>query len=750
MANGKFYAALSTSALMALLAVVNPYSASAANRDVYDNATKQVVLPSTATFTQKVDFVFDNLGSEANFGFELNGKVYNFGAVNAAVGALSPEDRNSAEKVLAAVETVASVPVDEYTDVEENLAVSSVSAITTTHAEVTFPALATAKQGATVLVKDGSGAVVEVVAQDLAAGATGAQFDFVTPVAAAKLAGVWSVNGVNFSFTELELVQDIVAEASAGPVNEVKLLALLNQAGIKNINNTYLGDYATEIAAELPVWFADVQKNIDDVNKDNADTASEAAIVKTVVDASSQVQLLAALQANFERVNADWIVGYAGETVGGVTGMLALDGVATPAHYNVTKAQIQTAIDTENAAQIAALDAAADTSAKQASVTTLIQTWVENDDPTTPLVTPKADAIEASNIKRLAFVVAESTTENSLYNALVAYANATPDATLKASELNANIKAFYLSALTTKTKATLVGEIQAGTENIKGDIVTAADALALEDAVVELGAAATTLAGTDNATNRAAFTAKLEKLANFTSHQTAANAKFLMSTINSSRLVAYATQMDSDGIATGDAVVDVQGSVTTVNDAAALDVAVAVIGNASSTAAQVKEALTTLALSSSNTTTDAYVNASSQIKSEVAQLVVANKASLGSPLTVAKVITHNGGGAPTYAANALQKAMADHAAKLVEFNTIGDLSGTDIATTKGALDTYAYAPYVALSASEKLAVAEEINKLTKMAGSPAVATPLDFSGADAVTTLAQANAIIDAAIAAIK
>ncbi|EGQ26752.1 ATP synthase subunit gamma [Sporosarcina newyorkensis 2681] len=57
-----------------------------------------------------------------------------------------------------------------------------------------------------------------------------------------------------------------------------------------------------------------------------------------------------------------------------------------------------------------------------------------------------------------------------------------------------------------------------------------------------------------------------------------------------------------------------------------------------------------------------------------------------------------------------------------------------------------------MSLAQKLAVAEEINKLTKSDGkTPPTFTPLDFSDAtasgDAVTTLKAANDYIDAAIA---
>lgn len=616
----------------------------------------------------------------------------------------------------------------------------------------------------TVEVKDADGTVVPVVAQNLATGATTAQFDFVTAVPALDLTGVWTVSGISYSFDELDLVADIVAASQAATVNEVELLALLNEAGITGINNDNLAEYAVEIAtAPVPVWFADVQADINTVNEEQAEANAEAAIVKAVCDATNQIQLSAALTANFDRVNTAWIVGYAQEVIAAPAGvaMLALDAdnyVGEAA--GTTAAAIQTAIDAENATAIATADAAADTAAEQAAVTTLIQNWIEADDPATPLVTPKADMIEASQIKEAAYRVAEATTENSLYNALVAYANIAPDAQLMTSDLNVNLKPDYLGELNaagvrTTTVADIKGntiaEIVAGTFEItiKGDLVTTADAAALEDSVVALGAAATTLDTTDNAANRTAFTAALQDLANVTSHKTVVNQKFLMSTIDADLLVEYATQMDTDGIGTGDDVADVQTSVATVNADADILAAVAVVADDASTAVQVKDALITLALDDSNATTDAYMNASNQIKLETAQFIVDNNADLEDPLTAATITAD---GAVSYAANAIGKAMVDQAAKVAQFNAIGDLAAATTLSTKGALDIYAYAPYVALSAAQQTAVAEAINGLTKSNGAvPPVFTALDFSDAtptgDAVTTLAQANAYIDAAIA---
>lgn len=626
-----------------------------------------------------------------------------------------------------------------------DLEVTKVNAIETTIVEVAFDALTEAKAGVTIEVKDSEGVVREVVAQDLAKGATFAQFDFATVVKADDLKGVWTVNGQAYSFTELKLVQDIVTEATAN--NQVKLFSLLTEAGIKNLNADYIVDYATDIkdATTTPVWASDVQKIIDNTNKNKAEAKDEATVVKAVVDATTQIQLKAALEANFERVNADWIAEYATEDIAVVTGTNMLDLVG-PANYfgvNVTGVNmndIQAAIDNANASAIATANGNADTSAKQAAVTALIQNWVKADDPETPLVTDKADAIKQSQIKEAAFRVAEATTENSLYNALVAYANITPDATLKASELNANLKAYYKNALDTKTKAALVLEIKDGTENIKGDFVTAVDDAALEDVVVDLGAAATTLKTTDNSTNRAAFKAELVRLANFTSHKDTATTKFLMSTIDETLLVEYATQMDADVIGTGKLVSDVQGSVKTVNDASDVIAQLKAI-NEAKTAQEVKVVLDELAIAK-------YVNVPSVDKLHIAEQVL----ELRNTLTAGRdALAADGNASGNTTTEAKKFVNLDEVegnlvkatdGVIVKYNTLVSEFAyaklTDTATTVTQLGKLGYDAFDNLTASKKAVVAEAFK----------ASYPVDKEGATVdFTTLNAVKVAIDAAIA---
>lgn len=597
------------------------------------------------------------------------------------------------------------------------------------------------------MVKDSTGAVVEVVAQDLAAGTTTAQFDLVTPVAATDLTGVWNVNGVSYSFTELKTVQDIVT-ASTGTVNEVKLYNLLVDAGIKNVNADLIGiattGYAAEIVTEAPVKLVDVQKIIDDVNKAAVDTDTEKAVVKKVVDATNQIQLLAALKDNgFERVNDEWIAGYATETIGG-TAMLALDGVATPADYNVTKAQIQTAIDAENGDAITTDDTAANTAAKQAAVTALIQKWTADD---VAPATTKADAIKASDINRLGFVVAEATTENSLYNALVAYANATTDTVLKASELNPNLKAAYLTALnggTVRANAVtgFTGASASATYAYKTNVVTAADTAAKNAAMADIVTKFTALnSDATNVTKQAEFKASLQKLADVTSHETVANKKFLMSTIDDANLVAYSAAFAAGTAINGtDTVANVQTKVIGVNNSAGAVAQLKAI-NEATTAQEVKVVLDELAIAD-------YVDVPSADKLHIAEQVLALRDTLTAGRDALAAAGTASGNTTTLANEFVNLAevegnlvvastgvIAVYDALVLEF-AYSELTSTSVTVTQ--LGLLGYDAFDNLTAGQKSLVAEAFKANYPMDSTPAA---IDYATLKAVKTA------IDTAIA---
>ncbi|MCM3760154.1 hypothetical protein M3212_05040 [Alkalihalobacillus oceani] len=627
-----------------------------------------------------------------------------------------------------------------FEEIVEGLTVEAVSAIETTIVEVTFPELAEALEDATVEVTDSEGNVREVVAQDLAKGATVAQFDFVEAVDEDDLVGVWAVNGVEYSFDELKLVEDIVEEANKFPnENQVKLFDLLTQAGIQNLDADKIADYAEDIegASPSPVWVSDVQKIIDEANKSDEQKAAEAAVVKAVVDATNQIQLLAALEANFERVNKDWITDYANTEV--VTGppavtLLDLEGEGATGYDAVDFDGIQEIIDDANEAAIDQANADAEKSADQAKVTALIEKWVEADDPETPNTTPKADAIAASKAKEAAFRVAEANTENSLFNALVAYANATEDSVLKASELNANLKAFYFAELdkddlidNTITDAA-VGHDHA-TNGIKAKIVSVANDKSLDQALNDLGEKATDYDGDKSATNKAAFQKALQQLANYTSHYTEADEKFLMSTIDDALLEEYADALK--GIDDTDDVDTVQQAVKGVNDDAEELKSVKAI-NEATTASQVKTALDNLSITS-------YINIPSVDKLYIAEKVLEARADetdeeYDDKAAVETALTTAGTG-----------IIAEYEALIAEFKAeeiVEDAANNAKTTTEviAQLNKLSYDAFDNLTAGEKAEVAEYFQ----------ANYPTDDNGTVDYKTLASIKADIDKAIAAIQ
>lgn len=630
----------------------------------------------------------------------------------------------------------------------------SKSAIDNTFVEVTFDALAEALTDVTVEVKDGNGNVVEVKATDIPKGATSAQFDFVKPITNDDKVGVWTVDGVEYSFTELKLVADIVTEANNTPnENQVKLLDMLNKAGIENVDVDLIALYAVAIdaASPAPEKYVDVQKLIDEVNKDNSETET---LVTPVLEAKSQLALLNALEANYERVNKDWIMAYVSDgtavgiefTAADADNNVYNDTTGTPV-ASVDAEVIQDVIDAVNLAQITAADTAATTLEDQAKVTALIQNWMKADNPETPKVTPKADAIKASQVKEGVLRVKEATTQNSVYNALVNLANLDND-TLKPANLNSNIASFYFTEQQKDNLGTTYTVAQVNTL-----IVSVADGEALKAAMTDIVAKFGALNAEDtNATKKAEFKASLQKLADYTSHLTG-TAKFDMKIVKDENLVKYAAEFAAaTAIDATSTVADVVTKINDVNDAQGLDAALATINDTKSTATEVRDALLEIAVALSEdavagTNAKAFINLVPQARLEVAEFVKEARVDAGADFADLDAIlsTTDGNGA-------LKTAYDKQQGEIAKFNAIGDLASVDVTDIKDALDTYAYDEYKALTTAEKIAVAEEISKLVHV-DKDGVETPYDFTtgtGADAVETLAEANAIIDAAIAAIK
>ena len=579
------------------------------------------------------------------------------------------------------------------------------SAIEATLVEVSITELAEDMPDATVVVKDSKGVVREVVAKDLVKGDKVAQFAFVTPIDAADLVGVWTVNDIEYSFVELGLVEDIVAESGKATPNQVKLFDLLKELGIENLNSDLIGDYATAIDAEAPTTKEEVQAVIDQVNSDSADSLAEADVVKAVADATNQIDLLAALKDNFERVNADWIAEYASENVTladlSTETMLALAdanyfGKATGASIE----GIQDAIDAVNDNEITTADGNANTAAKQMAVTALIQNWVAEDEEP---ATDKADLLAASKAKEAAYRVAEAGTANSLYNALVAYANATVDANLKVSELNPNIKSDYFALLNDAAKTAIVtavnadalativgnsGQLAAGVDAaIKTALVTTGETAALNDALSDIDGLTSTNAAAEVKT-------ALQRLADVTSHKTSAD-KFDMTTVKDSELLNYVTTTNGFETVIIDTIAKVNTAIEEVNGGVNEDARLEAV-NAATDATQMQKALTAVAVAES---VNDYINLPAQGKLEVAELVLAGR-NASDPAEFADTAAVTGA-----IGNSTSGAIKDRADFISSVNTA---AGTGISDVITALNKPIFPEFEALDPVDQVEPAEAV------------------------------------------
>ncbi|KAB7706672.1 hypothetical protein F9802_10795 [Bacillus aerolatus] len=305
------------------------------------------------------------------------------------------------------------------------LKVSKVSTINETGVEVTFDALKEDVLGATVEVKDSKGNIVKVKEMDLSEGETSSTFKFVTAVDAKDLTGVWTVDGVEYNFTALEQFAAIDKAVKASPLNEVNLLKVLKDAGIKNVDENSLKDYAAAIKSADPAVknLADIQQAIDKVNKEASEAVDEAAVVKAVADAGNQVQLLKALQDNFKRVNPEWIVDYTGAVIGGTDGVTLL-GLTASNSNGVKVDELQKAIDTINTTKVTEKVSAANKSLDSqviADARALVQSYIADGEE--GKLSVKEYALDGLALQDALIAVNKATTNGTLKTALTALDN---------------------------------------------------------------------------------------------------------------------------------------------------------------------------------------------------------------------------------------------------------------------------------------------------------------------------------------
>jgi hypothetical protein len=689
----KYISILSASAILALIGTTAVY---AADGDVYKVSDKSVVSLHATYNGNLTEIAKLNLMTAANpdkFGYEKDDMVYGLDSVFEKFQA----SFEAGEVNPASTMTVGATSVGDASEFKASLTVKSVSAITTTGVEVTFAATTEAKTDITVEVKNGSGVVVAVVATDIAKGATFAQFDFATPVVTANLTGVWTVDGNDYSFTAIKQLADIKVLAAAGTLDQVALSNGLTAAGIINVEDSLIATYASDItaAAVKTETLAELQLVIDKTNTTNETAVVDAAAVKTVVEAKTQMELYSALTAGFDRVNSAWSLDYASgtATAPGIefnagtpnTNVIYIDAAN---NNGTTKADIQTAIDAVNAAKILAADGSADTSVKQAAATASIQAWVIADDSTTPLVTPKATAIKASQVKEDVLKVAEATTANTVYSALVNLANF--DATtLKIADLDSKLVAEYFVAqqanaatiISTKTITSVIANVITPAETAAADTLLAAAKAPVASGTVGVVA--------DEAAVKKALT-------DF-------GVKNVLST-------GYLTTAAQAAIAAG-AVTNLATLQTAVDAQSLIEVkAVIAAGTAGTVADEAKAAGYLTAFGVKNVSSTGYLTSAAQ--SAIAAGAVNSLSTLQTVVDAATVVLNQ---------NVQVKAIND---------------ATTVAEVKSALDKLAIGSYVNVPSTDKLFIAEKVLEVRDTLAAGRDAVKADGTASGNVTTLA--------------
>jgi hypothetical protein len=194
-----------------------------------------------------------------------------------------------------------------------------------------------------------------------------------------------------------------------------------------NVDEDMLQTYARAILAADPgvETLSDIQDVINEENEKAGKTVDETAAIEAVRDAENQIQLLNALKANFELVNADWIVDYADAVIDDDSKITLLSWEKSDTNVPaVTFDNIQDLIDGINIVKVEAAYGTAFGSLKLSDVNSAkdlannylptIEELKENE------VQPSEYALDELGILEAIIRVNNATTNNSLKNALVA------------------------------------------------------------------------------------------------------------------------------------------------------------------------------------------------------------------------------------------------------------------------------------------------------------------------------------------
>ncbi|SQB34170.1 hypothetical protein [Clostridium cochlearium] len=534
----------------------------------------------------------------------------------------------------------------------------------------------------------------------LAEGATQADFEFVTPFAEDyEFTGVWTVNGEPYSFDAINQLAAIAAAVEDG--NEVKLQAALDAAGITYEDETKMPEYLSALGEEGATESLEaVQKAISEIDKGAAEQADKAAAVKAVADAETQAQLLAALEANFEVVNPDWIVEYANDETNGLLSFTATDNAETD--FETIQGKINAINFAKVEPEVTAANMSLD-SEKVAKARILVTNWIpagEEDE-----VTIKDWALDGLALEDALIAVNEAKTNSALKAALInldnlenellkKYEGVTIDGvtTTRTDDFDIEtVKDENLTAYRTK-----IGNAELKNKNQRSDIqaiITQVNEGAANQAKADVLAA---LNKVDSKTAAADVVALLEDYKALDKETVTAEVKPAYAEAYKAEVLETYTAANPVVAINAAAVQTLVDKVNTAEDAKALLAAV----NTATTAEEMSKALVALEAGQENATT--FTNLTSQEKLEVAQIVIA----------IRDAIEAEG------EAKAKEFADADAALGAVTTESTGAIAvrsafingvntATDIATMRTALNNEDLFPeFFALDVTEKTEKAE--------------------------------------------
>lgn len=323
-----------------------------------------------------------------------------------------------------------------------------------TSVTVEFEALEEALRDVTIEVIDNKGNVVEVKAKKLLIeGENTATFEFKNALNS-RPDGVWYVNGFKVDAEAINLVNDVkvIATTNNNDVNSEefkkaaeKLYQVLEKSSLVSglvdevANQKAYLTLAIERKAEKINTVADVQKIIDDGNKNVGSEDLVEAAVKAAKEGTLNQFKAAFAKLDLERVNSEWITNYRDALKAGATNLSDVQAVIDNTNLKYVK-EAEADLTVDNKLNAERIEKAID----------LVEKYVVVKEDDTEGQKDKEDRIAKLNVKLAIVGVNDADTQTSLKAALVNLEKVVNnEKTFKYdSEVNENLMADYVKART--------------------------------------------------------------------------------------------------------------------------------------------------------------------------------------------------------------------------------------------------------------------------------------------------------------